>query len=257
MLNYLKNRPATETFYHHQKDNSLSTTIQDHHHFEMTTSTTSTTSNSTHLKNISPPSPAAIRVMCQPTSTVHESKSTIHSPISSSSSQHDDSDSSFSPSSNSSSSTHDQSHRQSRKNSITSTSSISKPNKTKKSSINKKHAKITSSSTHKSKYTPDSKKKSKIKIPVFELIRVMALPQSTAANCLGVSLSTLKRRYYELGIGRWPGQCGSITQDIDLDVPTSEKSKLSYLLNDENLDSARDLDQVTLSILNFTFKQTF
>ncbi|KAG2382289.1 hypothetical protein C9374_005491 [Naegleria lovaniensis] len=120
---------------------------------------------------------------------------------------------------------------------------------------------VTSSSppTRISKYAcQKSKKKSKINIPVFELIRVMALPQTSAAQVLGVSLSTLKRRYYELGIGRWPGQIANDTKEIEKATETSpeEKVKLSFLLNGEDID-ARQIDQITWSILNFTFKQSF
>jgi hypothetical protein len=39
-------------------------------------------------------------------------------------------------------------------------------------------------------------KKNKIKIPVYDIIRFMTLPQPVAAEKLGVSISTLKRRYY-------------------------------------------------------------
>nr|CAG4711720.1 unnamed protein product [Naegleria fowleri] len=103
-----------------------------------------------------------------------------------------------------------------------------------------------------------SKKKSKINIPVFELIRVMALPQTSAAQVLGVSLSTLKRRYYELGIGRWPGQIANNPKEIEKATESSPEKKvqLSFLLNGEDVE-ARQIDQITWSILNFTFKQSF
>ena len=107
-------------------------------------------------------------------------------------------------------------------------------------------------------------KKSKISISVSDLIRVMPLPQTVAAQKLGVSLSTLKRRFYELGMGRWPGLATSCTQQHFTDhiseeshdsyTDSSVKGSLSYVLNGSDIDSTH-LDQITLAVLNFTFKQ--
>ncbi len=47
-------------------------------------------------------------------------------------------------------------------------------------------------------------KKNKIRIPLSEMIRYFAMPQHIAAKKLNVSVSTLKRRFYELCIHRWP-----------------------------------------------------
>ena len=47
-------------------------------------------------------------------------------------------------------------------------------------------------------------KKNKIRIPLSEMIRYFAMPQHVAAKKLNVSVSTLKRRFYELCIHRWP-----------------------------------------------------
>ncbi|KAL9654057.1 hypothetical protein ABK040_011601 [Willaertia magna] len=108
-------------------------------------------------------------------------------------------------------------------------------------------AKIAKSSTTK---TP-GKKKVKINIPTSDIIRVMMLPQVIAAQKLDVSLSTLKRRFYELGIGRWPG-----LQQIETNSATlpQNKASLSFILNDMNSETTQ-LDPVSLSILSFSFKQ--
>ena len=101
----------------------------------------------------------------------------------------------------------------------------------------------------------------------------MPLPQTVAAKELGISLSTLKRRFYELNMGRWPGLvCGStsntvhhhFTQHIDDrsssssnsngSVSSGRKAELSYVLNSSDLE-ANFMDQITLAVLNIAFKQ--
>jgi hypothetical protein len=47
-------------------------------------------------------------------------------------------------------------------------------------------------------------KKNKIIIPMRDMIRLFSMPQPVAAKKLNVSISTLKRRFYELDITRWP-----------------------------------------------------
>ncbi len=47
-------------------------------------------------------------------------------------------------------------------------------------------------------------KKNKIIIPFRDMIRLLTLPQPIAAKKLKISVSTLKRRYYELDMSRWP-----------------------------------------------------
>jgi len=47
-------------------------------------------------------------------------------------------------------------------------------------------------------------KKNKIIIPMKDMIRLFSMPQPVAAKKLNVSISTLKRRFYELDISRWP-----------------------------------------------------
>jgi hypothetical protein len=47
-------------------------------------------------------------------------------------------------------------------------------------------------------------KKNKILIPVQDMIRLFSMPQPIAAVKLNVSISTLKRRFYELEMEKWP-----------------------------------------------------
>lgn len=47
-------------------------------------------------------------------------------------------------------------------------------------------------------------KKNKIIIPMKDMIRLFSMPQPVAARKLNVSISTLKRRFYELDMPRWP-----------------------------------------------------
>jgi hypothetical protein len=47
-------------------------------------------------------------------------------------------------------------------------------------------------------------KKNKIIISMNDMLRIFPLPQTIAAKKLGVSISTLKRRFYELDMIRWP-----------------------------------------------------
>ncbi|KAG2373422.1 hypothetical protein C9374_012161 [Naegleria lovaniensis] len=115
--------------------------------------------------------------------------------------------------------------------------------------------------------------KSKISLSASDLIRVMALPQSMAAKELGVSLSTLKRRFYDLKMGRWPGlanptgfshYCSSLASDSSSvhsndalsssSANHSRKAELSYIMNPTNLEESY-LDQIALAVLNISFKQ--
>ncbi|KAF0974633.1 hypothetical protein FDP41_006107 [Naegleria fowleri] len=121
-----------------------------------------------------------------------------------------------------------------------------------------------------SKVSSSYSSKSKISLKASDLIRVMALPQSMAAKELGVSLSTLKRRFYDLKMGRWPGlanptgyshYCSSLTSDStsvnsndSSSSNLSRKAELSYIMNPTNLDESY-LDQIALAVLNISFKQ--
>lgn len=102
----------------------------------------------------------------------------------------------------------------------------------------------------------------------------MTLPQSIAAEKLGVSISTLKRRYYELEWGRWPSNSSSQSDlnesesesdgEKSMDSSSSDtssqstedKADLSFVLNDNEV-SPKELDPTSLKVLQCAFKQQF
>lgn len=91
-------------------------------------------------------------------------------------------------------------------------------------------------------------KKNKIDIPTYEIIRCLCLKQDIAADKLGVSISTLKRRYYELKLGRWP-----IDSSHQPDSPCSKnKEDVSFVLNKFNEDEIY-IDANTCRILRIVF----
>ena len=92
-------------------------------------------------------------------------------------------------------------------------------------------------------------KKNKIYIPLHEIIRYMCIRQDIAAEKLGVSISTLKRRYYELRVGRWPvdSSCEMI------DDSSMDRTKISTLLNETHVD-AREIDTASLRIIFAAFE---
>ncbi len=106
-------------------------------------------------------------------------------------------------------------------------------------------------------------KKNKIIIPVTQLISLMTLPQPTAARKLGVSISTLKRRFYELSWGRWPvsssGDEESPTSDSTPDEIIDEPSKVTIdaLIHKTNSQDTVSLDPLTVTVLSCAFKQQF
>ena len=111
-------------------------------------------------------------------------------------------------------------------------------------------------------------KRNKIDIPLNDLIRYMTLPQSVAAKKLNVSLSTLKRRYYELVMEldgnvnsskiKWPSmptnyhEMASVTEDV---VSAEQKGSLKYILNRYDAHDNTFVDSLSMTVLNFSFKQ--
>lgn len=112
-------------------------------------------------------------------------------------------------------------------------------------------------------------KRNKIDIPLNDLIRYMTLPQSVAAKKLNVSLSTLKRRYYELVMElegsnvnsnkiKWPSmptnyhEMASVTEEV---VPAEQKTSLKYILNRYDAHDNTFVDTLSMTVLNFSFKQ--
>lgn len=103
-------------------------------------------------------------------------------------------------------------------------------------------------------------KKQKKEIPVHDILRVMAYPQPIASKILNVSISTLKRRYYELNFGRWPINSATFDDEQRLEMKTfSNKSlkdnKISSIINlHEQHENC--IDDITAKILNCVFKST-
>jgi hypothetical protein len=94
--------------------------------------------------------------------------------------------------------------------------------------------------------TPQRGRRGKKMIPLTEeqLKSMYMYPQPEAAKRLGVSLSTLKRRFYELHNGqRWP------YNDIKKIL---KRRKLKYILNDRNKPT-KYLDQMTIHCLQKAF----
>jgi len=71
--------------------------------------------------------------------------------------------------------------------------------------------------------------------------------QTLAAKLLNVSLSTLKRRFYELGMGRWP-KVRNQGEDC--------KRTIYYLLNDEDKNT-KFIDSLTMQNLQQAFEGIF
>ncbi|KAG2379419.1 hypothetical protein C9374_006536 [Naegleria lovaniensis] len=116
-------------------------------------------------------------------------------------------------------------------------------------------------------------KKNKIIIATSELVRCMNLPQTVAAKKLKVSLSTLKRRFYELGIGRWPAVQGAtttttspsanveevnaMTTDLSYvncgDVEPQQKLSLSFIMHKKDFAEPSVVDNLSMVILKVAF----
>jgi hypothetical protein len=99
-------------------------------------------------------------------------------------------------------------------------------------------------------------KKNKIIIPIPALISLMTLPQPTAAKKLGVSISTLKRRFYELSWGRWPVSSVGEEEPEIFDCTVKTKS-IDAIINKTNSEDTVSLDPLTVTVLQCAFKQQF
>lgn len=129
---------------------------------------------------------------------------------------------------------------------------------TKRSNISdeKKYRKTKKSKSNKTQHD----KKNKIKIPICHIISLMTIPQRIAADLLGVSISTLKRRYYELEIGRWPVNSGNSIDEENVheyrknQIVRQLNPSLYDIINEKDYD-ANYIDPVTTKVLNCAFKQ--
>jgi len=88
--------------------------------------------------------------------------------------------------------------------------------------------------------------RNRIQITKPEMAKYFDCPQRFAAQKLGVSLSTLKRRFYQLGIGRWPYQ---LAQD-------KRRRSIWFLVNKEESKSEKELSPGTVQTLNQLFSMT-
>lgn len=100
-----------------------------------------------------------------------------------------------------------------------------------------------------------ARKTTKIRLPIHNIIRTMTMPQPMAAKKLGVSISTLKRRYYELKMGRWPvSNINSTLYFEEEEVKCEHKPKLGTILNKFDLEDQKAIDTITEAVLMIAFK---
>jgi hypothetical protein len=130
-------------------------------------------------------------------------------------------------------------------------------------------------------------KKNKIIIPMKDMIRLFSLPQTVAAKKLNVSISTLKRRFYELEMPKWPanhtlqefnlGDMNPVAANSEYHKefvnssitlkqnahyyllykePTSqEKADMGTIMNLYDTAHEKDIDPMTLAILHEAFNE--
>ncbi|KAG2379420.1 hypothetical protein C9374_006537 [Naegleria lovaniensis] len=91
------------------------------------------------------------------------------------------------------------------------------------------------------------KKKTNTRIEITRemMTKYFYCPQTLAARLLGVSISTLKRRFYDLHIGRWPYQCISLNE---------RKRSIYFLMNETEPEDDKELDEKTLMYLRHAFR---
>jgi hypothetical protein len=119
-------------------------------------------------------------------------------------------------------------------------------------------ASLSPKKTHKKRNAGISKpKKNKITIPIHDIVRFMTVPQPLVAKKLGVSISTLKRRYYELHFGRWPinssnGDVSSEEYSREQMLTHQEKVQISNMVNEEAHDE-KFIDPLSSKVLQLAF----
>ncbi|KAL9658774.1 hypothetical protein ABK040_005929 [Willaertia magna] len=102
-----------------------------------------------------------------------------------------------------------------------------------------------------------------------EMSKYFHLPQTQAAELLGVSLSTLKRRFYSFGIGRWPSFEGTsptqpnspppnTSNNTCLDNHNTHQIPYNFYNNNHNTGTlTENIDQNLLGYNNTTEHPTF
>ncbi|KAL0489381.1 hypothetical protein AKO1_010687 [Acrasis kona] len=96
--------------------------------------------------------------------------------------------------------------------------------------------------------TKGQKRTAKKFLPTIKIIQSMNISQTDAANMLGVSVSTLKRRYYKLGLGRWPANRGTHNKFNNM----SNHTALNTIVNQQNVDE-KYIDDKTEALLSQLF----
>ncbi|KAL0485986.1 hypothetical protein AKO1_012293 [Acrasis kona] len=84
------------------------------------------------------------------------------------------------------------------------------------------------------------KKKSKsrrVQVDTKQILECMHLSQNEACKELNISLSTLKRRYYELNIGKWPNH----KQDSKQKPNGVNKADISFIMNKHEPDNTSNV----------------
>ncbi|KAL0476930.1 RKD2 [Acrasis kona] len=98
--------------------------------------------------------------------------------------------------------------------------------------------------------------KGKIELSIPDIIRCMTFPQPIAAIMLDVSVSTLKRRFYELQCGRWPIHSNNSEHGIEYlgsqNILAEDKARIRTITNDKNVDE-KNLDYLTCRVLQCAF----
>jgi hypothetical protein len=89
----------------------------------------------------------------------------------------------------------------------------------------------------------------RIRIPKYDIVRLMTIRQDIAAVKLGVSLSSLKRRYYELNLGRWPIYSSYI---LAPELHGVEKMYICNILGEE-VEDERTINSLTIKVLQAAF----
>lgn len=101
-------------------------------------------------------------------------------------------------------------------------------------------------------------KKSKLSIPLQRIVQYLVEPQPYAAEKLNVSISTLKRRYKELEVGRWPvnSTYADDTTRTKASITTltqQDKLKVENLVNESDIDDESEVDRLTRFVLGVAF----
>jgi hypothetical protein len=79
-----------------------------------------------------------------------------------------------------------------------------------------------------------------------EISKYFSYSQSTAAKMLGISVSTLKRRYYSMGLGKWPYQYAKSPKSSFQE----KKGGLGFVLNKGLVDEKHLSKNVEKQLLN-------